>query len=303
MRRRQLLKYVGTSTAVGATGCLGEGSGTPDDSNDESNGDGSEDGNENDGEPNDDDETTVSLTDTSFEVVGDSGEEEATVEFGTGEVRVSGAIFGNNHCYTARLGGAEYDEETDRLVVEVESFDDADEDEACAEEVVNIAYDFVAEFEGGTPTKVEVRHDGEVMTEAERGTHTDVAGGIESTEFRVVGARNAGSQNPDDAEIEFDEENRRVVVEGTIRGSDGCKTAVLESAEYDTGDDRVELSVVTQNREDAERKMCTEALVEIDYVAEVYFDGEIPNNASVSHDGRTSIGASYASDRVSEGGQ
>jgi hypothetical protein len=302
MRRRDVLKYVSAGTAVTATGCLSKGGGTPDDSNDESNGDGSEDGNENDGEPNDDDATTASLTDTNLEVVGDNGEEDATVEFGAENVRVSGAIFGNNLCYTARLAGTEYDEEAESLAVDVESFDDAD-DEACAEEVVNIGYNFVAEFEGGTPTEVEVRHNGETMTEAERGTHTDVDGGIESTEFRVVGTRNAESQNPDNAEIEFDDENGRVIVEGKIRGSDGCKTAVLESAEYDADKDEVSLEVGTRVRDDANRRMCTEALVEIDYIAEVYFDGEIPNNASVSHDDRANFGAAYASERVSEGGR
>lgn len=294
MKRRGFIKYAGFSAGVGLTGCIRQGS---------------EPGNDTDGngtdasDPGSDDNTEVSLTNTDFELVGsvDGEAGNATVEFNTDEnsVRIEGVIVGNNGCYTARLGSAEYDCDEDVLVIDVESFEDREEDEACTEALINLGYGVSAEFSGGLPSSVEVRHDGERVTKGERGTNTEVDGGIESTDFRVVGSRNTDSENVDDAEIEFDEESGSVVFEGTIRGSDGCKTAALESAEYDGDEDKVSLSVVTRNREDANRRMCTEALVEIDYIATVNFDGEIPHNASVSHDKRATIGASYASDSAS----
>lgn len=292
MRRRDVLRYAGAAAVVGATGCLGEGSGTPGDDGNTTDGDGNGDG----------DDTGTSVSDTSFEVesvTSGTGDGDASVTFEEGAVRVDGTASGNNGCYTARLGGVSYDEEEDRVTVNVETFEDRDEDEMCTEALVGIDYSATAEFDGGLPSSVEVRHDDETVIVAERGTHSDVDGGISHTEFRVAGAGDVEREQIDDAGIEFQEEEGRVVVDGTIRGSDACQTAALGSAEYDAEEDNVSLEVVTRNREGTEDQACAEVLTAIRYVARVYFDDGIPNNASVSHDGRVSFGASYASQSVS----
>jgi len=76
-----------------------------------------------------------------------------------------------------------------------------------------------------------------------------------------------------------------VIVTGTIWGSDGCKTATLEAAEYDAGADTLSVAVATADREDA-GDACSQALVEIDYRVRVPFPDGSPGTVAVTHDGR-----------------
>lgn len=102
---------------------------------------------------------------------------------------------------------------------------------------------------------------------------------LETTEFSVDG-RSGGSQR-DEATVRFD--GQRVVVEGVIWGSDGCKTATLLDSAYDRATDTHTVTVGTTDREDA-GEMCTQALVEIEYTATATFEGGLPGRVVVRHD-------------------
>ncbi|WP_225307837.1 hypothetical protein [Haloarcula sp. CBA1129] len=78
-------------------------------------------------------------------------------------------------------------------------------------------------------------------------------------------------------------DGNQVVVEGTIWGADGCKTADLTEAAYDSGSDELRISVGTKEQTDA-GDMCTQAIMEIDYRATVTFANGLPGTVSVSHD-------------------
>lgn len=93
----------------------------------------------------------------------------------------------------------------------------------------------------------------------------------------------AGGQEADEAMVTV--ENGAVIVMGTVWGSDGCKTAVLDAAEYDAGADVLSVAVETTDREDA-GDVCTEAIVEINYRVSVSVSGERPGTVAVTHDGR-----------------
>jgi hypothetical protein len=102
---------------------------------------------------------------------------------------------------------------------------------------------------------------------------------VTDTEFAVLG-RTSGSQT-DDATVTFDDAT--VTVEGTIWGSDGCQTAVLDSADYDAAADELTVAVAEATREDA-GDACTQAIVETEYRARVAFDGGFPGTVVVTHD-------------------
>lgn len=104
------------------------------------------------------------IGETSFEVLGtpNVAEETATVTFDDGTVTVSGMIMGNNACYTARLDDTTIEDGT--LVVSVESYEDAAEDEGCATVVIFIEYEAIVEMQGALPASVRVEHNGEQVT-------------------------------------------------------------------------------------------------------------------------------------------
>jgi hypothetical protein len=114
-----------------------------------------------------------------------------------------------------------------------------------------------------------------------------------NTEFTVTGRE--GGTRTDQASIDFDEDAGQVTVTGTITGSDMCHTAALEAADHDTDAGRLSVAVVTVD-ESEEGEMCAQSLVEIDYEAVFTFDGAIPTEVGVSHDGRAVTGAGYGSD-------
>lgn len=84
------------------------------------------------------------------------------------------------------------------------------------------------------------------------------------------------------ATAEYD--NDHVDVEGTIRGSDTCYTAELESARYDEASDELVIAVRAYRPDDAEA--CGQCIVDVDYRATVNYDGPAPGAAVVRHDGR-----------------
>lgn len=106
---------------------------------------------------------------------------------------------------------------------------------------------------------------------------------LESREFTVVDREN-GRQH-DDARVGYRTDANEVSVEGTIWGSDGCKTARLARATYDADEGRLSVAVVTTDRTDT-AEACTQALVEIDYESTFSFSNGTPDEVAVSHDER-----------------
>lgn len=164
MRRRTLLAAALVGT--GLAGCLDDVADRDDGGAAEPNASDAED---DDGDTDDADGPEGStIRETRFEVrdVGESDRDEsASVAFEGDTITVAGTITGNNGCYTARLADARI--EDGELVVAVESYEDADEDEMCTQALVAIEYDAVVEIDGELPGSVRVEHDGEHVTTEE----------------------------------------------------------------------------------------------------------------------------------------
>lgn len=113
-----------------------------------------------------DDETDPMMGDPRFEIRDishPSRDETATVTFEDTTVTVTGVITGHNGCYTAGIDDVAVSNH--ELVVEIESFEEADEDEVCTEATVYIEYRTIVQFDSELPDAVTVYHDGEQVTE------------------------------------------------------------------------------------------------------------------------------------------
>jgi hypothetical protein len=109
------------------------------------------------------------IMETNFELVEESGTgpESAAVTVDDGTVTVTGTIRGNNGCYTARLAGAAI--EDDALVVSIESYEDAEDDQDCTMAIIYLEYEASVEIRGEVPTSVRVEHNGERVAIEESG--------------------------------------------------------------------------------------------------------------------------------------
>ena len=163
MKRRSFVRntvaVTGVASVVLLTGCVGGGDGSDGNNTDE------------DGDEETPEETDVSLTDTDFEILesggGTRGDEVAVeTDDDAGTLMVEGSLAGRNSCYTAELESAEYDAVEDVFDVNVRSFEDRADDELCNPVITEIRYRVVASFDGGTPGRTRVGHDGETVAEA-----------------------------------------------------------------------------------------------------------------------------------------
>jgi len=196
---------------------------------------------------------------------------------------VQGTLWGPDSCTTAELGYVSYDGENDALVADVRSV--STDGEACADCITEVDYRLVAEFENGVADSAEVSHDG-VRVEG-------LGEGVEGADFSVEGREDA-SGDEERAEPDFDEDGGRIVVEGVVIGSDGCKTARLREATVRESSLAVDVETV-----DDGGGACTESLVAIRYTTTFTFEDDIPNEVSVSHDGEGVASGAYRSTSAS----
>jgi hypothetical protein len=102
------------------------------------------------------------------------------------------------------------------------------------------------------------------------------------TSFEVTGVECGGPV----ADHEVTMEDGRVTVEGTLDGSDGCHSAELVRGAYDRVADTLYVDVEAVTGDDAD--VCTQCIVEIDYVATFEFEGGEPGAVEVDQRGAVS---------------
>lgn len=128
------------------------------------------------------------------------------------------------------------------------------------------------------------------------------AGQMNGVSFSFSTRGGSCGEGADNVDISFDSEANEVVLDGTISGSDSCKTAELDAVSYDDGESKLTVDIVTREREACEGKdvAAQQCLVDIPY--EGTFDladqDSTPNEVSVNHDGQGIAGAAHESARV-----
>jgi len=121
--------------------------------------------------------------------------------------------------------------------------------------------------------------DGTVVLET-NGEKADT--GMVDTDFEVTDVRPSTGEN--EAKVSYDDEDGTVTVNGTVIGRNMCETTELGSAEHDdTGSLRLN---VVSHLDKRERELgCASVLTDIDYSLTVTFEGGLPEDTSVRHDG------------------
>lgn len=211
-------------------------------------------------------------------------------------VSFSGLVTTSDPCLEPTLERVEYDSAADRLAIIVGTEPTAD---ACDDCIGTIEFAGTVEFEGGLPSEAYVGHGDTILSgdNGGGGSTPDDPPELQASSFAVTGVESGQPRQTADASFDTDDET--VTVTGTIVGSDGCATADLGTVEYDAADGQLAVDVVTTEREDADRRACTQQMVGIDYEATLSFDGDIPSRVAVSHDGDGVMAAGYGSSSAS----
>lgn len=110
---------------------------------------------------------------------------------------------------------------------------------------------------------------------------TDAGSSVAGTSFEVV--ESDCGEGTDAATVSFGD---HVAATGTIRGSNTCYTAELEAADYDGEADRLTVRVRSYVPESEGTPACGQCIVDVDYEAEVRFDGSLPGTVAVEHNGQ-----------------
>ncbi|WP_049998227.1 hypothetical protein [Halococcus sediminicola] len=122
-------------------------------------------------------------------------------------------------------------------------------------------------------------------TETTAGTDTTGVAGVTSQSFSV---ESTSASPGNEASVRFADGGSRVVVTGTITGSDGCQTAVLDGITMT--DSGLEATVATETDADA-GAACSQALVGIEYRLSMTLETP-PESVTVVHrdaSGRTAV--------------
>jgi hypothetical protein len=315
MKRRTILRRASALGLVATAGCLsGATPGT--DSNDDRNESGEDQSGDDRTESGDDAPETKAVADATVETVATRC---ASDEAPTGTVSVdeaatavtfSGVLTAGTPCHEVVVDDTEYhdeyDAEGDRLGI-VLATDPVGE--ACVECVGALEYEGSVSLEGELPADAYVAHGDAVLasTDDHEGTETsgdDSDSGGDGTPTLVEAAFEVDGTTPGDdrgdTDVRFDADATSVVVDGTIRGSDGCQTAELAAADYDPQADELSVDVRTVPREGSDDEMCTQSTVQVDYLLRAEFKGSLPSSATVSHDGQAVVSAGHDSATASE---
>lgn len=127
-------------------------------------------------------------------------------------------------------------------------------------------------------------------TETTAGTDATGVAGVTSQSFSI---ESTSASPGNEASVRFAESGSRVVVTGTITGSDGCQTAVLDGIEMT--DSGLEATVATETDADA-GAACSQALVGIEYRLAMTLETP-PESVTVVHRGTSGRTAATTAER------
>ncbi|MFH5797352.1 hypothetical protein [Haladaptatus sp. CMAA 1911] len=112
-------------------------------------------------------------------------------------------------------------------------------------------------------------------------TSTSTAGvTVKDRSLEVISAE--CGQPTNDAAIEFEDSKKRLVVTGSMTGSDSCTRPKIESAKCDTSSSAFTVTMGTKRKDGSVG--CSECITEIEYRATFTFEGALPKSVTVTHE-------------------
>lgn len=185
-------------------------------------------------------------------------------------ITVDGVLWGPDGCARAELNYASYDRDEAVLVADVASTTTGGE--LCTECITEVSYRLDASFTALPAGGVAVSHDGVRLD--------GVGDGVDDAAFEIVEV--APGPADGDVDASFDDATRTVVVRGVMAGSDGCASARLRSVRRER--DRLVVDVESVDTR-GPGEACTDAVVAVEYRAEVTVDGDLPSEVTITQDG------------------
>jgi hypothetical protein len=218
----------------------------------------------------------------------------ATLSFDDGEpaVRFSGVLIAGDPCHEVTVESVEMGDDALAVTLGTERTDESGTPQACMDCVGGLAFEGAVTLAESLPETASVRYDGDVLAEAESGstaTPENMAPEITDTAFSQT-QEYAGTR-PD---VLFQSEESRVILRGSITGSNGCAAAELGSVAYDAEADRLDVNVVTVDTSGKD-EVCSQETIQLGYEVRVSFDVGVPGEVSLSHNGDGVMGAGHDS--------
>lgn len=90
---------------------------------------------------------------------------------------------------------------------------------------------------------------------------------------------NCGNEVEFSPNIEFNTENSEIIIDGKANGKDTCQTVNIETIQYDSTEDTLEVILQTQKIEGSDA--CAQCITEIDYELTVNFENTIPQKTYI----------------------
>ncbi|WP_137286416.1 hypothetical protein [Halorussus salinisoli] len=120
----------------------------------------------------------------------------------------------------------------------------------------------------------------ERTTDTERTTTRVPQSTLVDSSFELTGSGCGESKS--EASVRFRDEERTVVVAGTIPGSNACYVAELADASYDPETGTLAVTVASVQKKGADA--CAQCITEIGYEATLSFEGDLPATVEVVHE-------------------
>ncbi|MFB6283839.1 MAG: hypothetical protein ABEK59_07900 [Halobacteria archaeon] len=193
------------------------------------------------------------------------------------KLTVNGTVSAEDGTKTAKLKHANYNPSTDTVLVAVDT-EDKSGGGMGVQCLTDIDYQLHLQMEGGLPENVRVYNKG-VESDAVKSDR------IKGAMFEYDTGDGTGSgKEKDGPYIERNTEDNKIEIDGTVAGNNSCMTPVLKKVSYNKAKDQLNVSIETINP--TPHKACAMVVMNLDYEAQVSFEGKLPKKVSVSHDGK-----------------
>jgi len=157
--------------------------------------------------------------------------------------------------------------------------DDGTDEGRTSEESTTTEAETTATAEGSQATTTAERSGGDR-------TRTGTRDGVDYS-ISITGSRcGNGAEDNEVDDIAFDEEAVEIVVTGTIDAATPCEVVDASAIDHDESGGHVTVTVATVEPAN-DPDVCQQCLGALDYEATLAFDGSIPSEASVVHDGQS----------------
>ena len=216
-----------------------------------------------------------------------ANEAKVTRNKGGSSMKIEGTTWGTDGNKTAKLQYANYDPSTDTVLVGVDTKEkeNAGVGMQC---LVKISYELKLEIDGDLPENVVV---------VNNNVRSDAVKYNEITEATFKYSSSGDTDDRGGPEIERDEDEKQISIEGNIGGNNSCEKPVLKQVQYDESNDKLNVMVETMNPHP--QQPCPQIMMNMEYEAELDFKNSLPSKVSVSHNGQEVAGSTYSSNSAS----